>query len=273
MRQAIVGLVLAGMLLLGLQPAEAQRQKNPALEDLEVTEHLGEQVPRDLLFVDERGEQVTLGSYLDGDKPVLLSMVYHDCPMLCNITTDELVGTLAEMSWHPGGEFEVLSVSFSHAEGPELAARQKAKYIKELGRPEAAEGWHFLTGSEASIRRLAESIGFVFRWDERTEQYAHPAMFTFLSPDGTITRYIYGLEIEPRTMRTALVEASEGTIGNVLDQAILYCFQYDPDANSYVAQAFQIMKLGGLLTMLILGSVLVFFWRRERRSLDQLAQT
>lgn len=245
----------------------AQRSGQPlpeAFNDAGLDEQLGERVPQDVTFYNEAGEEVALGDYFQADRPVILNFVYHNCPMLCNLVLDGFTKALQGMEWTPGEQFEVVTVSFAADETPDLAARQKALYLKSLGRPEAAAGWHFLTGEEASIQRLAQSVGFEFRWDEQAQQYAHPATLVFLSPEGKVTRYLYGLDYPPRDVRTALVEASNGTVGTTLDRLILYCFQYDPAANSYVLHAQNAMKLGGLLTVLVLGTGLFLLWRRER---------
>lgn len=258
-------LVLLGLVVL---PAQAQRsgQQPAVFEGLEVEEHLGERVPTDLVFRNSRGEDVTLGDYLGRDKPVLLHFVYHDCPMLCNLLLDGVTNTLTEMEWTPGAQFDVVTVSFNAAETPDQAARQKQRYLDLLGRPEAADGWHFLTGDEASIQGLTQAVGFKFRWVEESQQFAHPALLLFLSPDGTVTRYLYGLEFPARDVRAALVEASNGTVGTTVDRFLMFCLQYDPNANSYVADAQNLMKLGGLLTVLALVTTLFIFWRREKRT-------
>lgn len=264
--------ILAALVGLGLHgPASAQpaSQLQAAFEGVGLAEQLGHTIPLDLTFRDEAGQPVALRQYFGGGRPVLLTMVYHNCPMLCNMILDGLTTSLRELEWTPGQQFDIVTVSFAPDETPELAARQKAKYVQQLGRPEAAAGWHFLTGEEADIQALARAVGFEFRWDERQQQYAHPATIMFLSPDGIVTRYLYGFEYTPRSVRTALVEAGEGRVGNTLDRLILYCFQYDPNKGSYVPHALNIMKLGGLLTMLLLGTLLVFYWRRERQALDE----
>lgn len=263
----LVGLVAV---MLSAPASWAQRTGHtPApLEGVDVDEQLGSSIPRDVTFYDEEGRAVALGTYLDGERPVILNLVYHDCPMLCNMVVDGLTNALRAMSWTPGAEFDVLTVSFNERETPELAREQKERYVSELGKPAAASGWHFLTGEQEAIETLTEAVGFSFRWVEAQQQFAHPATLIFLSGDGTISRYLYGLEYAPREVRNALVEASEGKVGTVIDQAILYCFQYDPHANSYVLQATNLMKLGGGLTVLVLGVVLFVFWRRERRRLD-----
>jgi protein SCO1/2 len=261
------------VLLFAADPAFAQRsgEMPAAFEGLGVDEQLGEKIPSALAFVDADGRSVTLGDYFDGEKPVLLTLVYHNCPMLCSIVLDFTTDALKELNWTPGEEFEVVTISFNAIETPELAAQQKTKYIEKLGRPAAADGWHFLTGDQAAIDAITEAVGFKYRWDEESQQFAHPAVLTFLSPDGTITRYIDGLNVPSRDVRLALLDASNGSVGNALDQVFQFCFQYDPAANSYVAHATNLMKAGGFLTVAILGSVMFIFWRRETRRVGEAA--
>ena len=272
------GRTLRGLLSLALMgclavSAAAQRSGQlPAVYDgAGLTQRLGEVVPGDLVFYDEQGEPVQLDAFLARGKPVLLTMVYHNCPMLCNLMLDAFTRTLQDMRWTPGNEFEVVTVSFAADETPDLARRQKERYVKQLGRPAAARGWHFLTGSDASIQALAQAVGFEFRWVEETQQYVHPTVLIFLNEEGVITRYIQGLEFPARDVRLALVETSAGRIADPIDLVALYCFQYDPEANSYVLHASNLMKIGGLLTVAVLALVLAFFWRRERERLERAA--
>lgn len=262
----------AVMLMVGMvaMAGEAQAQRSGqtprAFENVGLDQKLGETVPLDAAFRNEKGEKVRLGRYFQSGKPVLLTLVYHDCPMLCNLVLDNLTRTMQDMSWTPGDQYELVTVSFNHRETPKLARQQKQSYLERLGRPEAAEGWHFLTGDKPNIERLTDAVGFSYKWVERKQQYAHPAVLIFLNEEGKIMRYLPKLKTPPDEVRKALVEASNGQVGNVLDQALLYCFQYDPNANSYVASAFNIMKLGGVLTMLVLGAGLFVLWRRERQN-------
>ena len=262
-----MGVCLVLSCLLAGRPAAAQvaEQAARAYEGVGIDQRLGDVVPADLSFRNEAGETVELGVYFDGTRPVLLTLVYHTCPMLCNTLLDGLIGTLAPMAWTPGDEFEVLTVSFNAIDTPELAARQKARYLAQLGKPEAAEGWHFLTGDEAAIDALTEAVGFNYRWVEEQQEYAHPAALIFLSGEGRITRYLPDLTPRPRDVRASLVEASEGSVGSVLDRVFLYCFQFDPEANSYALHAVNAMRIGGLLTVLALGAMLFVLWRRETR--------
>jgi len=257
-----------GLLLQGL-PAAGQTTGTlpPIFDGVGIDEQRSERVPADLAFLDETGAPVTIGSYLNTGKPVVLNFVYHSCPMLCNLVLDGLTKTLKELAWVPGDEFEVLTVSFSPTETPELAARQKVRYVRATGKAEAEAGWHFLTGSQASIEALTAAVGYRFKWVEDAQEYAHPSALIFLSSEGVVTRYLHGMDFPARNVRNALVEASEGTVGTTVDQLILYCFQYDPTANSYVPHAVNLMKLGGLLTILVLGLALTVLWRREKNKL------
>lgn len=261
----ILTLIVALAALLLAQPAAAQRSAHTPkeLENAGLDEKLGEFIPADIAFWNESGEDVRLGSFFDGERPVLLNLVYHDCPMLCNLVVDGLIRTLAEMSWLPGREFDVVTISFNAAEGPEMASAAKRHALDRLGKPEAAGGWHFLTGPQASIDRLTAAAGFKYQWVEDQQEFAHPAALIFLSGEGKIARYLYGIDYKPGDVRAALVEASNGQVGSAMDRVILYCFQYDADKNSYAPHALNLMKVGGLLTMMVLGSMLFLFWRRE----------
>lgn len=261
----IVKLLFVGALL--PQTADAQRtgEMPDDFNNAGVDERLGETIPGDVVFRNEDGAEVALDSYFDGDRPVLLNLVYYDCPMLCGLVVQGLTKALARMSWVPGQEFDVLTVSFNAAEGPEMATKAKAHALQMLGKPQAADGWHFLTGSQSSIERLTDAVGFQYQWVEDQQEFVHPSVLMFVSGDRKVSRYIYGIEYDSRDVRTALVEASNGTVGSTVDRVLLYCFQYDPDKNSYVPHAFNLMKLGGLLTMISLGTMLFVFWRRESR--------
>ncbi len=256
------------LLMAGLAPPEAalaQRsgQQLKAFEGVGIEEQLGETLPMDLVLTNADGQAVRLGDYFDGETPVVMQFAYFSCPMLCPLMLDGLTTTLQGMAWTPGDEFEVVTVSFDPRDTPEQAAREKAKYVQKLGKYGAAEGWHFLTADEATINTLTQAAGFNFKWIEAEQEFAHPTAVLFLSGEGKLSRYLFGMQPSPGDARKALVEASNGEVGSIVDQAILYCFQFDPNENSYVANAFNIMRLGGVLTMLILGGMLFFFWRRE----------
>ena len=232
-------------------------------------QRLGESLATDVSLLDASGAEVTIDELLDGETPMVLNFVYHDCPMLCSVVLDLFTETLKQMPWTPGDKFEVLTVSFSAKETPEMAATAKDWILKKLGRPEAAAGWHFLTGSEESISSLTESVGFKFKWVESAQEFAHPSALIFVSGEGVITRYINGVNYPAADVRRAIVEASEGKVGSALDQVLLYCYRYDPDSNSYVLHATNLMKIGGLFTLIVIGLGLFVFWRRERSRQNQ----
>jgi protein SCO1/2 len=235
------------------------------LEGVGVTEHRDAPVPLRLPFKNERGSDVTLADYFNGNRPVILTLNYYRCPMLCTLILNGLVGAVREVGWTPGREFEIVTVSFDPNETASLANAKKESYVGALGRPEAAKGWHFLTGRQSEIDALTRAVGFEYRYDADSNQFAHAAVLVLCTPEGRISRYLYGVQFEPRTLRLSLVEASEGRIGSPLDQVILYCYHYDPESRAYAPAAVRIMRAGGLLTILVLGSVLLVLWLRDVR--------
>jgi protein SCO1/2 len=196
---------------------------------------------------------------------VVLSVVYYECPMLCTLTLNGLVSALATLSFDVGREFEVVTVSFDPREGPELARAKKAAYLRRYERPGAAEGWHFLTGDEEALRAVTSSIGFRYAWDERTKQFAHPAGLVVLTPEGRISRYLYGVEYAPKDLRLALVESAAGRIGGAVDQVLLFCYEYDPETGRYGAVIMRLVRLGGVLTLAGLAGLIFVLRRSERR--------
>lgn len=233
------------------------------LEGVDIVQKLNHSIPLELPFVDEDGRNVQLMEYFNGETPVILTLVYYRCPMLCGLVLNGMLDALREVDLEPGEEFEIVTVSIDPLETPKLAKIKKQNYIKELGMPEYADGWHFLTGREKDIRSLADSVGFGYKWIERRQEYAHGAAIMILTPDGRVSRYLAGIEYEPKTMRLSLVEASEGKIGTVIDMFILSCFQYNAEEGSYALVAMNVMRLGGFITFIILSIVLAVFWRRE----------
>jgi protein SCO1 len=237
----------------------------PELEGVGVTEHLNAQIPLDLEFTDEDGRSVSLREYFQGRQPVILNLGYYRCPMLCSLITNGLLNGMRELNWTPGQEFRLVTVSIDPLETPVLAKLKKQNYIQDYGRPSAAAGWHFLTGKEPAVKALAETVGFGYRWNAERKEYAHPAVLFVCTPEGKISRYLYGVEFPTRTLRLSLVEASQGKIGSTLDRVILYCFHYDADARRYTLAAMNIMRAGGALTVLLLASVLIPLWIRDSR--------
>ncbi len=244
-----------------LQAQEA-RTLDPVYDGAGLDQKNGEYIPLDLVFNNEQGEPITLGSVVNGEKPVLLAMVYHSCPMMCNVVLDALTAAMAEMEWSAGQEFDVLTISIAPEDTPETASEKKAQYLEKLGKSDVS-GWHFLTGNESEIQQLADAIGFRYSFVEEIQQYVHPPILTFLTPEGQISRYMQGVAFSARDLRLSLVEASGGKIGTPKDFFILFCLQYDKEASAYVAHATNLMKLGGALTVLVLGVALYGLWRNE----------
>ena len=234
------------------------------LREIGFDQNLDRMVPLDIPFTDEGGRAVRLGDYF-GARPVVLALVYYDCPMLCTQVLNSLTSTLKVLSLEPGKDFEIVTVSFDPREKPALAAAKKAVYLDRYKRPGAAEGWHFLTGEQASIERLTHAAGFRYVWDERLRQFAHPTGITVLTPQGRLSRYLFGVEYGPRDLRFALVEASAGKVGTPVDQVLLYCYHYDPETGRYGLVIMRVVRLAGAATVLALGSFIVVMVRRERR--------
>jgi protein SCO1 len=243
--------------------AQPAQEKPSILREVGYDQRLGEPVPLDLVFRDEAGRPVALRSLFRG-RAVVLSLVYYECPMLCTLTLNGLGSALSVLTFDVGKEFDVVTVSFEPKETPPLAAAKKKAYLARYRRPGAAEGWHFLTGDAPAIAALTRAVGFRYAWDAETRQYAHPAGLVVLTPDGRIARYMYGVEYAPRDLRLALVEASRLRIGNPVDTVLLYCYRYDPARGRYAASVLRMVRLGGILTVLGLGSfVFISLWRER----------
>lgn len=246
-----------------VQPADAPKENLPApLRQVGIEQRLNNQVPLDLVFTDENGQQVRLGQYF-GTKPIVLSLVYYDCPMLCTQVLNGLTGSLKALKFDVGREFEVVTVSFDPRENAGLARLKKEAYVARYGREGAASGWHFLTGSEASIEALTRAVGFNFAWDEETKQFAHASGLIILTPEGRVSRYFYGIEYAPRDMQLGLVEASNNKIGSPVDQILLYCFHYDPQTGKYGFAIMNTLRVLGFATFFGLALLIFFLKRRE----------
>jgi protein SCO1/2 len=234
----------------------------PILKEVGLDQKLDAQVPLDLKFSDEQGREVTLGS-LFGHRPVVLALVYYECPMLCTEVLNGLVSSLQTISFNAGNEFDIVAVSFDPGETPALAAQKKALYVKRYGRPGADTGMHFLTGREDAIHALTNAVGFKYQYDPSTDQFAHTAVLTVLTPAGHVSRYLYGIEYQPRSLRLALVEAADGKIGTPVDKALLYCYHYDPETGKYGLAIMNLVRLGGIMTVAAAVSFIVLNLRRQ----------
>jgi len=255
------------VLLLAGAPAYAQgltaAQVPSNLSEVRIDQKLDSQVPLDLQFTDETGKVVRLGDFF-GRKPVVLSLVYYECPMLCTLILNGMLGSFKALSFDVGEEFEVVTVSFNPKETPSLASAKKKQYLGRYNRPEAEKGWHFLTGKEDQIARLADAVGFRYTYDPKTEQYAHASGIMVLTPKGHVARYFYGIEYAPRDMRLGLIEASANKIGSPVDQILLYCFHYDPLTGKYGMVIRNVLRLAGLATVLLLGGFITLMLARDR---------
>jgi protein SCO1 len=276
LRQSILALslVLATGLVIGT-PAFARNNFAPIagaanevpkeLEGIGITEHRGDDLDLGLKFRDEKGQSVRLGDYFKDGKPVLLTLAYYGCPSLCNYHVNGINDAFKQMKAPIGQEFKFVVVSIEPKETPALAAEKKAAYLKAYGRPETADSWHFLTGDLDSIAALAKQVGFNYRWDAEQNQYAHAAAAYVITPEGRISQYYYGIVFPPKDLRLSMIEASNGNVGTIVDKITLYCFHFDPKASKFTIAAFNIMRAGGALMVLIIGAFLVPFWFRRDR--------
>lgn len=230
-----------------------------------IDQKLNDQVPLDLAFKDEAGRDVRLADYF-GKRPVVLALVYYECPMLCTQILTGIVTTVGVMDFTVGREFDVVAVSINPREGPMLASQKKRTYVERYGRAGSESGWHFLTGTEANIKALADAVGFRYEYDEETGQFAHGAAFEVLTPKGVISHYFYGIEYSARDLKFALMEASEERIGSAIDQVLLLCFHYDPATGRYGGAALTAVRIGAVLTIAAFLSFLFVSLRRERAS-------
>jgi protein SCO1/2 len=242
------------------------------LQNVSFRPELNAQMPLDAPFTDENGKNVTLGSYLHQQKPVVLAFVYYGCPMLCTQLEQGVVGALRMLSFNPGRDYDVVFVSFDDRDTPQMAAAKKNTAIEHFRRPETASGWHFLTGSKESIAAVTNAGNFHFNFDAKSNLFAHGSGILLLTPNGRISRYFYGVEFPGRDLRLGLVDASQGKIGTPVDKAMLFCFQYDPSAARYSATVLSVMRVGAVLTVAGLLFVIFFVRRRDHTPRTNLSQ-
>jgi protein SCO1/2 len=239
---------------------------SPLLSKVFIHQHLNQQVSLDSTFRDETGATVKLGDYF-GKRPVLLAVVYYACPMLCSEELNGLAGALEMVKFKPGKDFDIVAVSIDPSEGPELAAKKKAMYVKRYGHPETASGWHFLTGQEPEIKALTDTVGFGYTRvpgpDGKLSQFAHASGIQILTPEGKLAQYYMGVEYSPKDLQLGLVEASHHTIGTPVDNILTYCYRYDPELNKHSLVVARVVQAGGILTVLSLGSFMMVMFRRD----------
>jgi len=240
----------------------------PVLKDVGIDQLLDHQVPLDLEFTDENGRAVKLQDYA-GSKPIVLSLVYYDCPQLCSLTLNGLMNVLKTLPMKAGRDFISLTVSFDPKETTELAAEKRNAYLQKLANPELNDGWHFLTGDEKNTLALTKSVGFRFVWDPVSKQYAHSSALIVITPQGKISRYFYPSDVlsnfEPRDIRFGVLDASNGKIGSLADQVILYCYQYDPNRGTYGLVLMRIMRIFAVITIVTLIALILFLRHKTKQ--------
>jgi protein SCO1/2 len=246
-----------------VEPGDPTSARPGILSKIAIDQKIGRQLPLDLPFVDDGGRKVKLGD-LFGKRPVVLALVYYECPMLCSQVLNGLVSSLSVMNLNVGTEFDVVAVSFNPKEGPGLASQKKASYVERYGRPQTADGWHFLTGTQDSIARLTDAVGFRYELDKEIGQFAHGAAVEVITPKGTIAKYFYGIEFSPRDLRLGLVEASDERIGSVIDDVLLFCYHYDPASGKYGPAVLRLVRVAGAATIAAFALFLTVNLRRER---------
>jgi protein SCO1/2 len=238
----------------------------PALQEVGIDQKLGEQLPLDTVFKNEDGQQIKLGEYFKSGRPVVLALVYYECPMLCNEVLNGLTGSLKGMSLEAGKDFDVLAISFDARENDkaDLAKNKKASYLERYGKPGSENGWHFLTGTQDSIDAVTKAAGFKYHWDEKSNQFAHAGGIMITTPEGKMSRYLYGIDYAPKDLKFAIMESSQDKIGNPAEQLLLYCYHYDPATGKYGLAILKVLRVMGVATILGLGAMMFVFWRRGK---------
>ncbi len=247
-------------------PRKTRTEKLPKrLHGIDVDEKLSSSLPLNLGFTNAEGRPVTLKDYFDGEAPVILTLNYSDCPMLCSMQLNGVVQGMKQLDWSAGKEFRVVTVSINPKETWTRAKKTKSRYLTQYGRPGTEKGWVFLTGSENNVRALADAMGFQYGYNEKRDEWVHPAAILVATPSAKVARYLYGLEYHPKTLRLSLVEASEGKVGSTVDRLLLYCFHYDETEGRYAPVARNIMKVSGAVAVVLLGGFLAALWISDRK--------
>lgn len=243
-----------------------------ALKKIGIEQQLGAQLPLDTELKDESGSIVTLGSFFTSGRPVIVAFVYYECPMLCNQVLNGLTGSLKGISFDAGKEFDVVAISFDarEFEKSDLAKNKKAGYMERYGRPGTEKGWHFLTGTQESIDKVTSAAGFSYKWDEKSDQFAHAAAIMVATPDGKLSKYFYGIDYSPKDVKFGIMESADNKVGNAAEQLLLYCYHYDPATGKYGLAILRVMRLAAVLTLIGMGAMGFVFWRRNKKKAGQL---
>ena len=240
------------------------------IADMKVIEKNGNTINLDLKFKNERGDIITLRDYFtQSDRPVFLTIIYYRCPTLCNFHLNGIAKVFKSLDWSVGKEFEFVALSMDPSETPELASKKWEAYVMDYIKDDTnrtGDGWHFLTGEEAQIKELADSVGFKYRWNAPIKQWIHPAVAYIITPDGKISRYLHGIEFGSRELKLSLMDAANGKIGSFIDKFALFCFQFDPNKNKYTLYAYNLMRIGGAITVILMAVFLFMFWRLQMKN-------
>jgi protein SCO1/2 len=244
-----------------------------ALDNVGIDQKLNETLPLDTKFKDENGREVSLSEYFGKGKPVILALVYYECPMLCNEVLNGLTRGIKPLSFNAGKEFDVVAISFDPKDTPEIARAKKEGYLSRYDRPGTEKGWHFLTATPEAIETITKAVGFKYRWDEKSKQFAHAGGIMIATPEGKLARYFFGIDYPAKDIKLGLIESSNNKIGTPADQLLLYCFHYDPASGKYGFAVMNLVRLGGVLTLIGVAGMLIFFWRYKGNKTAQTADT
>jgi len=249
---------------------EATTGMPETLKAVGIEQKLGQQLPLDTELKDEEGKPVNLASFFNGDRPVILAFVYYECPMLCNQVLNGLTGSLKGISFDAGKEFDVVAISFDARENdiPSLAKNKKASYMERYGRPATEKGWHFLTGTQEAIDRVTSAAGFSYKWDDKSNQFAHAAGVMIVTPEGKMSRYFYGIDYAPKDIKFGVMDSAQNKVGSATEKLLLYCYHYDPASGKYGFAILKAMRIAGVFTLLGMGTMFYAFWRRNKKRVE-----
>ncbi len=249
--------------------AQTLKKEFPSEQKIDVIENLGAYIPLDTIFIDESGSEVELRTFFSKEIPTVLTLNYFECPMLCTLVLNGLAESLKNLTLNAGDDFQVITIDINPNEKTLFANQKKKNYIRGFGLENMKNDWHFLTGDKESIKKVADSIGYIYYYDKQRDEYMHPAAITLLSSEGKISRYLYGIEYPVKDLKLGILEASEGKIGSTLDKIILYCYHYDPYKNTYTIFATNVMRLGGIFTIIFLCIMLASYWKNDKNLFDK----
>ena len=256
-------LLLVFLFLIHLLFSQTLNEQPPTDYPIDVIEQLGDYIPLDTVFINESGEEIVLKDLFQKNIPTILTLNYFECPMLCTLVLNGLAESIEKLTLNPGEEYQVITIDINPNESTAFANQKKKNYIAGYNLKNIKNDWHFLTGEQENIKKIADSIGFIYYYDEDRDEYMHPAAISVLDPEGKISRYLYGIQFLAKDLKLSLLEAGQGKIGSTLDKIILYCYHYDPYKNTYTLFATNVMRLGGILTIIFLGITIVGYWKND----------